>query len=59
MQSTGGYSISVEELYETADAVYIHTGLIGPAKGELVAEAESFPYIVVKVEYTDKRVVFE
>lgn len=59
VQETGGYSISVEELYETENAVYISTGFIGPAKGEAVNRVESFPYIVVKIEYLDKRVVFE
>lgn len=59
VQETGGYSIAIKELYETENAIYINTNLIGPAKGEQVAEAKSFPYIIVKVEYLDKSVVFE
>ena len=58
-QSTGGYSISVEELYLTSNAIYISTSLIGPSKGENVNEVESFPYIVIKMEYLDKNVVFQ
>ncbi|MCI8280927.1 MAG: protease complex subunit PrcB family protein [Lachnospiraceae bacterium] len=58
-QKTNGYSISVEELYITSNAVYINTNLIGPSKGEAISEVESFPYIVVKTEYLDKSVVFE
>lgn len=58
-QSTGGYSIAVEELYETSNAIYVSTSLIGPAKGERVTEAFSYPYVVIKVEYLDKNVVFE
>lgn len=58
-QETGGYSISVDELYETENAIYISTNLIGPAKGEPVTQAETYPYIVVKIAYIDKSVVFE
>ena len=58
-QETGGYSIKVEELYETKNAVYVKTTLLGPAKGELVTEAESYPYVVIKTEILEKSVVFE
>ena len=58
-QQTNGYSISVEELYETRNAIYINPNLLGPAKGEAVSEVESYPYIVVKIDYLDKSVVFE
>lgn len=59
VMSTGGYSISVERLVETEDEIFIKTNLRGPAAGEAVNKAESYPYIVVKTEYTDKKVVFE
>ena len=58
-QETGGYSISVDELYETENAIYISTNLIGPAKGEMVTQVETYPYIVVRIDYIDKSVVFE
>jgi len=49
IQPTGGYSISVEELYLSTNAIYINTNLIGPMKGETVTEVESYPYLVVRV----------
>ena len=58
-QKTGGYSISVDELYLTDNAIHINTTLIGPAKGEMVPEATSFPYVVLRIAYLDKSVVFE
>lgn len=62
-QATGGYSISVEELYLASNAIYFNTNLIGPLAGELVTEAESYPYLVLKIEgrteYLEKSVVFE
>lgn len=58
-QPTGGYSISVTELYETENAVYVHTNLLGPSAGETQKESPSYPYIVVKLEKLDKTVVFE
>ena len=33
-QNTGGYSIAVNDLYETANAIYVDTNLIGPAPEE-------------------------
>lgn len=33
-QKTSGYSIEVKECYETENAIYIHTNLIGPSKEE-------------------------
>lgn len=58
-QPTSGYSIEVRECYETANAVYFHTNLIGPSKEERIVEKETCPYIVVKMEYVDKNVVFQ
>ncbi len=58
-QPTSGYSINVKELYETENAIYIHTNLIGPAKDEKILERATYPHIAVKTEYIDKNVVFE
>lgn len=58
-QKTGGYSISVKELYLSENAIYFDTSLIGPAKGETVAETPTYPYLVVETESVDKPVVFQ
>ncbi len=58
-QETGGYSIAVNELYETGNALYIDTNLIGPDAENKGKEAASYPYVVVKTEYMDKPVVFK
>jgi hypothetical protein len=58
-QNSGGYSIAVEELYLTDNAIYIDTNLIGPSKDDLVTQGVTYPYIVVKTEFIDKSVVFE
>lgn len=57
-QPTGGYSIKVNELYETNNGLYIKTEFMGPSKSETVTQAVSYPYIVVKTKYSDKPVVF-
>lgn len=59
IQPTSGYSVSVTEVYETENAICIHTNLIGPGSGEEVKKTESFPYVAVKVEYSEKQVVFK
>jgi hypothetical protein len=57
-QPTGGYSISVDDLYLTSNAIYIDTNLLGPSEKEYVSNAITYPYVVVKTEFIDKRVVF-
>ena len=53
-EDTTGYSVEVNDLYETEDAVFIHTTLLGPEAGEDIKEISTFPYVVVKLEYIDK-----
>ena len=58
-QKKSGYSVEVTGLYETENAVYIHTNLLGPEKGEKTQDVVTYPYVVVKLEYIDKNVVFD
>lgn len=58
-QSTGGYSIAVNELYLTDNAILVDTNLLGPPAAEKENPAVSYPYIVIKTEFLDKNVVFE
>lgn len=58
-QKTGGYSIVVERLEETPEAVYLETTLLGPDKDEKVSQRASYPYIVVQTEYRDKDIFYE
>ena len=58
-QPTSGYSIEVKECFETENAIYVHTNLIGPSKEEKITETETYPYIVIKMEFIDKNVVFQ
>lgn len=58
-QPTSGYSIIVKECFETKNAIYVHTNLMGPAKDEPIVGIQTYPYIVIKMEYSDKNVVFQ
>lgn len=58
-KETSGYSIEVEECFETTNVICVRTNLLGPPKDEEIHEEETFPYIVIKIEYSDKSVVFE
>lgn len=58
-QSSSGYSIAVEDLYLTSNAIYVHTELLGPGTGESTADTATCPYVVLKLEYLDKSVVFD
>lgn len=58
-QETGGYSIAVNELYATENAIYLDTNLIGPKEADAQGENPSYPYLVVKTPFMDKTVVFD
>lgn len=58
-QKSSGYSIIVEDLYLTSNAVYVETELLGPGNGEETAAATTCPYIVLKLENMGKSVVFQ
>lgn len=56
-QPTGGYGINVEALYNTESKIVIDLNLIGPGQKDLVLREATYPYIVVKIEYSQKDVV--
>ena len=58
-QKTGGYSIAVNDLYATENAIYLDTNLIGPKEAGEAGSAPSFPYLVIKTPFMDKTVVFD
>ena len=58
-QNSGGFSISVDELYLTSNAVYINTNLIGPSQSDVVAQGVTYPYVVVKLEFREEPIVFK
>lgn len=58
-QQSGGYSVSVNELYLTPNAIYVDTSLLGPSLEDSKKEVKSYPYVVLKTEAMDKTVVFD
>lgn len=60
-QVSGGYSITVNALYLTENAIYVDTTLLGPDPSDPAAgkkNTPSCPYVVIKTEFVDKPVVF-
>lgn len=57
VQMTGGYSIQVEEVSESENAVFCRTRLLGPSKEDQGGEP-SCPCIVLKIKNTKKPVQF-
>ena len=58
-QETGGYSIAVNELYATENAICLDTNLIGPKETEAAGENPSYPWLATKTPFVDKTVVFD
>ena len=57
-QRAGGYSITVKELYLSEQGIYFETELIGPSQEDLVSQAITHPYIVVKLEKSEQPVIY-
>lgn len=55
---SGGHSISVESVRETADKIYIKVKETGPVEGEMATSVMSYPYAIVKVN-SKKEIVVE
>lgn len=58
-KDTSGYSVAVEACYETENTVCIKTTLQGPPAKEEPAAKSTYPYVVIKMEYIEKNVVFD
>ena len=58
-QQTTGYSIEVNACYETVDTVVLRTTLQGPEKKEKIHKKKTYPYIVIKMPYTEKQIIYE
>ena len=58
-QSSGGYSIVVDDLYMTDTNIVIATTLKGPEQASSGQETPSYPYLVVKTEYVDRQIIYE
>lgn len=56
-QKYDGYSIKVKEMYESENAIYVKTEFEGP-KEYTNNETNTYPYIVIKIKYSDKNVIF-
>lgn len=57
-QMSGGYSIQVEGLSASSNAIFFETKLIGPTE-KVQGGEPSYPYIVIKTEYRDGPVQFQ
>lgn len=58
-QDTGGYSITVNNVSLCEDGIHLATSLLGPPAGEEIPKEPSCPYVVVKIQYMEKPVIFD
>ena len=59
IQSTGGYSITVNALDQLSNGIRIDTNLIGPSPDAAKKEGKSYPYIVIKTKDLQIPVIFD
>lgn len=58
-QMSGGFSITVDKLYQTDNTIVFATTLKGPEDDTEVKETPTYPYIVVKMEFLDCEIIYE
>jgi hypothetical protein len=57
IQQSAGYSITVNEFYETKDNIVLNTSLLGPGSAENVTDTTSIPYIVIKTHNIEDKII--
>lgn len=57
-QNTGGFSIQLAAVKENEDEILIEAKLIAPTPEEVVSTSPSYPYMILKMEDTEKNVEF-
>ena len=57
-QPTDGYSIEISKLYESENTIFVETVLMGPKSVKEIKEVTSYPYVVIKIPFSEKKVVF-
>lgn len=58
-QATGGYSISVTECTEDETTIWLNTRLLGPEHKEKLSREPSCPYLVIKMELSEKEAMIQ
>lgn len=57
-QSSSGYSIRVNDVYKSTNAICVDVDLIGPQVREAVTELPTYPYIVLKIQKCEESIIF-
>ncbi|SFQ26231.1 PrcB C-terminal [Lachnospiraceae bacterium XBB1006] len=57
-QPSGGYHITVDDVYLTANGLVFKTTLFGPRGEDVISRSKSYPYLIVKVKRFDGCVIF-
>lgn len=58
-QPTGGYDVEITSVEDWGDSVHVFYKFKDPADDELVTQAITFPLEIVKIERTDKTILFK
>jgi len=57
--NTGGYEIKIIEIIEKSNGIEVKISKTFPKPGSLVTQALSQPYHIIKIQKTNKQVIFE
>lgn len=57
-QDSPGYNISVEDIYYSDAGLVVDTNLSEPEGNDYLSATPTYPYIIIKIEYTEDSVIF-
>jgi len=58
-RSTGGYSVSIEDIKESNDEIVVTISTTMPGRNSIVSQALTSPYAIQAIPKSDKKVVFK
>lgn len=58
-KETGGYSVSVDAVYQTNLGIRVETSIAGPEKSNHEKQIPSYPYIVIRMKNQKDTVIFD
>ncbi len=58
-RSSGGYSVSIEDIKETSEEIIVIISQTSPGRGSIVSQVITSPYAIQAIPKSDKKVVFK
>ena len=58
-KNSGGYAITIEQVLDKSNKVYVVYKVVSPGVGDMVTSAMTQPFSIIKIPKTNKEIVFK